>query len=129
MTKNTHGLPFSPHLHLPRSSSKLPNDCTSPFQPLTLATTRPNHSCVPHAWLACKTKRDNFSCMHSPTLKDCLHQQSPSSILAHVRPRMRQSEEALHKLQSKMPKQIHEIKDFLLTARRKDARSIKDQEG
>ncbi|XP_008793782.2 60S ribosomal protein L38 [Phoenix dactylifera] len=25
----------------------------------------------------------------------------------------------------KMPKQIHEIKDFLLTARRKDARSIK----
>ncbi|CAL9076687.1 unnamed protein product, partial [Musa textilis] len=27
--------------------------------------------------------------------------------------------------QSKMPKQIHEIKDFLLTARRKDARSVK----
>ncbi|CAL9025136.1 unnamed protein product, partial [Prunus brigantina] len=26
---------------------------------------------------------------------------------------------------SKMPKQIHEIKDFLLTARRKDARSVK----
>ncbi|KAK8619471.1 hypothetical protein V6N13_133429 [Hibiscus sabdariffa] len=25
----------------------------------------------------------------------------------------------------KMPKQIHEIKDFLLTARRKDARSVK----
>ncbi|KAG2493373.1 hypothetical protein HYH03_008505 [Edaphochlamys debaryana] len=24
-----------------------------------------------------------------------------------------------------MPKQIHEIKDFLLTARRKDARSVK----
>ncbi|GAB2218480.1 hypothetical protein Droror1_Dr00001704 [Drosera rotundifolia] len=28
-------------------------------------------------------------------------------------------------LHSKMPKQIHEIKDFLLTARRKDARSVK----
>ncbi|XP_050131411.1 60S ribosomal protein L38-like [Malus sylvestris] len=26
---------------------------------------------------------------------------------------------------SKMPKQIHEIKDFLLTARRKDARNVK----
>lgn len=26
---------------------------------------------------------------------------------------------------AKMPKQIHEIKDFLLTARRKDARSVK----
>ncbi|XP_031391126.1 60S ribosomal protein L38-like [Punica granatum] len=26
---------------------------------------------------------------------------------------------------SKMPKQIHEIKDFLLTVRRKDARSVK----
>ncbi|URD84552.1 60S ribosomal protein L38 [Musa troglodytarum] len=26
---------------------------------------------------------------------------------------------------SKLPKQIHEIKDFLLTARRKDARSVK----
>ncbi|XP_030506005.2 large ribosomal subunit protein eL38z/eL38y [Cannabis sativa] len=26
---------------------------------------------------------------------------------------------------STMPKQIHEIKDFLLTARRKDARSVK----
>ncbi|KAK1419243.1 hypothetical protein QVD17_28406 [Tagetes erecta] len=26
---------------------------------------------------------------------------------------------------SEMPKQIHEIKDFLLTARRKDARSVK----
>ncbi|XP_050205322.1 60S ribosomal protein L38 [Mercurialis annua] len=26
---------------------------------------------------------------------------------------------------NKMPKQIHEIKDFLLTARRKDARSVK----
>ncbi|RWW10273.1 hypothetical protein GW17_00026191 [Ensete ventricosum] len=26
---------------------------------------------------------------------------------------------------SKMPKQIHEIKDFLLTARRKDARSVR----
>ncbi|XP_038679345.1 60S ribosomal protein L38-like [Tripterygium wilfordii] len=26
---------------------------------------------------------------------------------------------------SNMPKQIHEIKDFLLTARRKDARSVK----
>ncbi|XP_038906668.1 60S ribosomal protein L38-like [Benincasa hispida] len=26
---------------------------------------------------------------------------------------------------TKMPKQIHEIKDFLLTARRKDARSVK----
>ncbi|BBN67336.1 Ribosomal L38e protein family, partial [Prunus dulcis] len=29
------------------------------------------------------------------------------------------------KKSSKMPKQIHEIKDFLLTARRKDARSVK----
>ncbi|KAL6342395.1 hypothetical protein AAG906_009068 [Vitis piasezkii] len=28
-------------------------------------------------------------------------------------------------LTRKMPKQIHEIKDFLLTARRKDARSVK----
>nr|TKR98678.1 60S ribosomal protein L38 [Populus alba] len=28
-------------------------------------------------------------------------------------------------LSSKTPKQIHEIKDFLLTARRKDARSVK----
>ncbi|GMH13057.1 hypothetical protein Nepgr_014898 [Nepenthes gracilis] len=27
--------------------------------------------------------------------------------------------------EEKMPKQIHEIKDFLLTARRKDARSVK----
>ncbi|KAL6008277.1 hypothetical protein ACLOJK_033783 [Asimina triloba] len=27
--------------------------------------------------------------------------------------------------EDKMPKQIHEIKDFLLTARRKDARSVK----
>ncbi|CAN6725064.1 unnamed protein product [Malus baccata var. baccata] len=26
---------------------------------------------------------------------------------------------------NKMPKQIHEIKDFLLTARRKDARNVK----
>ncbi|CDP04642.1 unnamed protein product [Coffea canephora] len=35
---------------------------------------------------------------------------------------------ALHRgeaLAPKMPKQIHEIKDFLLTARRKDARSVK----
>ncbi|CAO2202765.1 unnamed protein product, partial [Urochloa humidicola] len=29
------------------------------------------------------------------------------------------------KSREKMPKQIHEIKDFLLTARRKDARSVK----
>ncbi|XP_027917741.1 60S ribosomal protein L38-like [Vigna unguiculata] len=29
------------------------------------------------------------------------------------------------KTQVTMPKQIHEIKDFLLTARRKDARSVK----
>ncbi|XP_028068157.1 60S ribosomal protein L38-like [Camellia sinensis] len=28
-------------------------------------------------------------------------------------------------LKTEMPKQIHEIKDFLLTARRKDARSVK----
>ncbi|KAF5207355.1 60S ribosomal protein L38 [Thalictrum thalictroides] len=28
-----------------------------------------------------------------------------------------------------MPKQIHEIKDFLLTARRKDARSVKIKKG
>ncbi|CAL9068555.1 large ribosomal subunit protein eL38z/eL38y-like [Musa acuminata AAA Group] len=30
-----------------------------------------------------------------------------------------------HQRASEMPKQIHEIKDFLLTARRKDARSVK----
>ncbi|KAL5175208.1 60S ribosomal protein L38 [Glycine soja] len=30
-----------------------------------------------------------------------------------------------HNSQTTMPKQIHEIKDFLLTARRKDARSVK----
>ncbi|TYG55132.1 hypothetical protein ES288_D09G247400v1, partial [Gossypium darwinii] len=36
-----------------------------------------------------------------------------------------QTEKSLQNLQSKMPKQIHEIKDFLLTARRKDARSVK----
>ncbi|KAK8682683.1 hypothetical protein V6N13_055062 [Hibiscus sabdariffa] len=35
------------------------------------------------------------------------------------------SQDQVHGLQSKMPKQIHEIKDFLLTARRKDARSVK----
>ncbi|KAG2409680.1 60S ribosomal protein [Vigna angularis] len=32
---------------------------------------------------------------------------------------------ATRKTQVTMPKQIHEIKDFLLTARRKDARSVK----
>ncbi|XP_050125758.1 60S ribosomal protein L38-like [Malus sylvestris] len=31
----------------------------------------------------------------------------------------------LDRATSKMPKQIHEIKDFLLTARRKDARNVK----
>ncbi|KAK5804885.1 60S ribosomal protein L38-like [Gossypium arboreum] len=36
-----------------------------------------------------------------------------------------QTEKSLQNFQSKMPKQIHEIKDFLLTARRKDARSVK----
>ncbi|XP_071727461.1 large ribosomal subunit protein eL38z/eL38y-like [Rutidosis leptorrhynchoides] len=35
------------------------------------------------------------------------------------------SSAAVNSSTSKMPKQIHEIKDFLLTARRKDARSVK----
>ncbi|WZZ66668.1 hypothetical protein YC2023_078038 [Brassica napus] len=34
-------------------------------------------------------------------------------------------EVAAAKTEPRMPKQIHEIKDFLLTARRKDARSVK----
>lgn len=32
---------------------------------------------------------------------------------------------SFHRVPSIMPKQIHEIKDFLLTARRKDAKSVK----
>ncbi|OIT29687.1 60s ribosomal protein l38, partial [Nicotiana attenuata] len=43
---------------------------------------------------------------------------SPSLLLAVV-----SSSAALET--QKMPKQIHEIKDFLLTARRKDARTVK----
>ncbi|TKW34144.1 hypothetical protein SEVIR_2G284800v4 [Setaria viridis] len=37
----------------------------------------------------------------------------------------RRSAAATTSPRGKMPKQIHEIKDFLLTARRKDARSVK----
>ncbi|CAN6218370.1 unnamed protein product, partial [Urochloa humidicola] len=37
----------------------------------------------------------------------------------------RRSAAATNTPRGKMPKQIHEIKDFLLTARRKDARSVK----
>ncbi|CAN7085507.1 unnamed protein product [Brassica oleracea var. botrytis] len=37
----------------------------------------------------------------------------------------KRKEVAAAKTEPRMPKQIHEIKDFLLTARRKDARSVK----
>ncbi|TQD93280.1 hypothetical protein C1H46_021102 [Malus baccata] len=39
--------------------------------------------------------------------------------------RLSETTRSLQQATSKMPKQIHEIKDFLLTARRKDARNVK----
>ncbi|KAI9169923.1 hypothetical protein LWI28_019607 [Acer negundo] len=44
--------------------------------------------------------------------------------LLSPKPQEAPSEEAVDD-DDEMPKQIHEIKDFLLTARRKDARSVK----
>nr|GMD92029.1 60S ribosomal protein L38 [Ipomoea batatas] len=44
-------------------------------------------------------------------------------------PLLKSQQRRVRKEQEKMPKQIHEIKDFLLTARRKDARSVKIKRG
>ncbi|KAH1219254.1 60S ribosomal protein L38 [Glycine max] len=49
---------------------------------------------------------------------------NPNKVYYESEVRDRASEEGIA-AKSTMPKQIHEIKDFLLTARRKDARSVK----
>lgn len=54
----------------------------------------------------------NAVCSQPPT--------APPSYLCH-----RSCSGSEEKIAVRMPKQIHEIKDFLLTARRKDARSVK----
>ncbi|RXI03583.1 hypothetical protein DVH24_004235 [Malus domestica] len=49
----------------------------------------------------------------------------PLSCTSSVRRKREHAAFGLDRATSKMPKQIHEIKDFLLTARRKDARNVK----
>nr|GLL47757.1 60S ribosomal protein L38 [Ipomoea trifida] len=51
------------------------------------------------------------------------------SMASIISPLLKSEQRRVRKEQEKMPKQIHEIKDFLLTARRKDARSVKIKRG